>query len=126
MSASSALSLLKVAAPAKATATMIIIHGLGDSGQGWTFLSDAFHQMPDFQHINFVFPNAPTKPLSVAGGQLVPQWFDIYEFGNPNAKSDVPGFFNTVDQIKDLVKKEVENGIPAERVLIGGFSQEML
>lgn len=117
------LSVIRVTAPSTPTASVIIVHGLGDSGAGWTFLSDYFHKKEEYKHINFIFPNAPIKPLAVMGNQQTSQWFNIFEFGNPNAKQDDDGFWKSCELIEDLVSTEVENGIPANRVAVGGFSQ---
>lgn len=113
------LSVIRIAAKAEPTASIIISHGLGDSGEGWTFLP----QILNMPHINYIFPNAPTKPLSIAGGQMVSQWYDIFEFGNPNAKQDEVGFWESVSKINSLIDEEIAKGIPAERIIVGGFSQ---
>jgi predicted esterase len=39
------------------TATVIMLHGLGDSGEGWAPIGAEFS--PDLEHVKFVFPNAP-------------------------------------------------------------------
>ncbi|ODV87486.1 hypothetical protein CANARDRAFT_26884 [[Candida] arabinofermentans NRRL YB-2248] len=117
------ISALRVASPTKATASMIVIHGLGDSGSGWSWFADLLHQSDEFKHINLVFPNAPIVPVTVNGGYKMPAWFDIFEFGNPNAKQDVEGFFKSTNQIKQLIIQEISTGIPANRIIVGGFSQ---
>ncbi|QPG75808.1 hypothetical protein FOA43_003170 [Brettanomyces nanus] len=117
------LPVIRIAAPAKATASMIIVHGLGDSGEGWTFMSDMFHQHDEFKHINFIFPSAPEKPLYVNGNQPVARWFNIYEFGNPFGKQDEEGYWKSCKYIDSLVKKEIDAGISSDRIVVGGFSQ---
>lgn len=113
------LPVIRVAAKAEAKASMIIAHGLGDSGEGWSFLP----QMLDFPHLNYIFPNAPTKPLTAAGGQMVPQWFDVFEVGNPHARQDEDGFWASVAEISSLIDQEIARGIPPEKIIVGGFSQ---
>lgn len=113
------LSVIRIGAKVSPTASLIIVHGLGDTGEGWTFLP----QILDMPHVNYVFPNAPTKPLSVAGGQMVPQWFDIFEFGNPNARQDEKGYWESVGKISTLIDEEIARGIAPERIVVGGFSQ---
>lgn len=117
------LNVLRVNAPVKATSSVIIMHGLGDSADGWKFLSDMLHGYEQFQSVNFIFPNAPVKPLTVAGGQPISQWFDIYEMGNPNARQDEEGYWTSVSRITNLIEDEVNNGIDASNIIVGGFSQ---
>ncbi len=117
------LPAIRIAAPLKATATMIIIHGLGDSGAGWTFMAEEFHKREEFKHINFIFPNAPTGPLFVNGNQPTSRWFNIFEFGNPSAQQDEEGYWNSCSKITDIISKEVKSGVPSERIIVGGFSQ---
>ncbi|RCK65269.1 Acyl-protein thioesterase 1 [Candida viswanathii] len=106
-------------------AALIFIHGLGDTGQGWSWLPQLIVQSKLITTpINYVFPNAPEIPITVNNGFRMPAWFDIYEFGNPNAKQDVEGFFKSCDILKSLVKQQIEEfNIPPEKIIIGGFSQ---
>lgn len=119
-----ALNVLRVNAPVKATGTVIIMHGLGDSGHGWKFLSDLLHQYDQFKSVNFIFPNAPIKPLTAAGGERISQWFDFFEIGNPNARQDEDGYWKSVDDITQLINDETsKNGIDPSKIIVGGFSQ---
>ena len=118
-----ALNVLRVNAPKTATSSIIIMHGLGDSSEGWKFLSDMLHQHETFQSTNFIFPNAPIKPLTIANGGLVSQWFDIFEMGNPNARQDEDGYWNSINKIKNLIDDEINNGIEPSKIIVGGFSQ---
>lgn len=118
-----ALNVLRVNAPKTATSSVIIMHGLGDSADGWKFLSDMLHQYEPFNNVNFIFPNAPVKPLSIAGGQMVSQWFDIYDMGNANARQDEDGYWNSVRKISNIIDDEINNGIDPSKIVVGGFSQ---
>jgi Phospholipase/Carboxylesterase len=51
----------------KHTATMIVAHGLGDSGVGWVFLAEEWIQSKKFDYVKFVFPNAPSIPITIVG-----------------------------------------------------------
>lgn len=106
-------------------AALIFIHGLGDSGKGWSWLPQLIGQSKAINTpINYVFPNAPEIPITFNNGYRMPGWFDIYELGNPNAKQDVEGFFKSCEILKNLVKQQIEEfNIPAEKIIIGGFSQ---
>ncbi|KAL3418241.1 phospholipase/Carboxylesterase [Phlyctema vagabunda] len=111
------------------TATIIMIHGLGDSGAGWTWLAEHWHATNHFEHVKFIFPSAPVIPITVSGGQPMPAWFDIVRprgttpFTDRRADQDEVRVFCFKDYFHDLIKSEVEAGIPAARIILGGFSQ---
>lgn len=111
--------------PAKAA--VIFVHGLGDSGDGWSWFPQLVKQsnlVADHESINYVFPNAPQMPITVNRGYVMPAWFDIYEFGNPDAKQDVAGFLKSCETLKLLIKEQTDiHNIPPEKIIIGGFSQ---
>jgi predicted esterase len=102
----------------KHTATVIFLHGLGDSGHGWSELVPQL-QMP---HVKFMFPNAPSMPVSLNMGMSMPAWFDLYSLDDIT-REDIDGMQNTRALVERLVQKEIDNGIPASRIVIGGFSQ---
>lgn len=125
MSAITAIRFNATKTPAKAA--IIFLHGLGDTGEGWSWLPQLINQtdlIPDAQSINYVFPNAPQIPITVNGGMRMPGWFDICEFGNPNARQDINGFFKSCDVLKSLIQEQIDKyNIPANKIIIGGFSQ---
>jgi lysophospholipase-2 len=106
---------------AEHTAAIVWLHGLGDCGASWTNLRAAA-QAP---HIKWVFPDAPNQPVSCNGGMKMPSWFDLEAIPvTADEPDDKVGLSNTVDQIVAMVRKlELEDGIPSERVMVGGFSQ---
>ncbi|KAH9899448.1 Phospholipase/carboxylesterase [Cubamyces lactineus] len=118
---SAALKVLSVAPRAKHTATIIFVHGLGDTGYGWKPVADMF--AGEMQHVKWVLPHAPTIPVTANGGMQMPGWFDIYEFGSINSREDEEGMLKTAHALNQLITAEVDAGIPADRILLGGFSQ---
>lgn len=122
------VSAIRVSANSTAKAAIIFLHGLGDSGEGWSWFPQYLAQsgaLPQstIDSINFVFPNAPIVPVTVNNGYKMPAWFDIYELGNPKARADVEGFLKSCEFIKQLVHEQIANEIPQEKIIIGGFSQ---
>ncbi|ODQ82966.1 hypothetical protein BABINDRAFT_159445, partial [Babjeviella inositovora NRRL Y-12698] len=122
------LSLKALQFPAQsgiADSAIIFIHGLGDTSNGWSF----FRQMalarsnPIYKNAKFIFPQAPDIPITANGGYVMPGWFDLFEFGNPNAKQDIQGFRTSVEKVRQLVLQTIESGIKPERIILGGFSQ---
>ncbi|KAI8345706.1 Phospholipase/carboxylesterase/thioesterase [Mortierella sp. GBAus27b] len=100
------------------TATMVFLHGLGDSGAGWQKLR---HYLP---HVKFIFPNAPVQAVSLNTGMKMPSWYDIYSLDDIDLNEDEKGMLETRQKVMEIVREEVEvNNIPANRIVIGGFSQ---
>lgn len=126
-SPSMSISAVRVPATKTARSAIIFVHGLGDSGEGWSWFPQVIAQTGLLKcqaETNFVFPNAPTIPITANGGMSMPGWFNIYEFGSPNARQDVDGFLKSCEIVKQLVKEQIEKyNVPAERIVLGGFSQ---
>ncbi|OQS05914.1 acyl-protein thioesterase 1,2 [Thraustotheca clavata] len=106
-----------------ARAGIIWLHGLGDSGAGWTFLQD---ELSDLKHITWSFPDAPYLPITLAENQRMPAWFDIYKIpvspSSVNAET-LDGINDAVATVHRLIENMKQQGIPAERIVVGGFSQ---
>lgn len=102
------------------TSTCFILHGLGDSGSGW--LSVAKMLSRKLPMTKFILPHAPKKKITLNHGYSMPAWYDIIHL-NENAKQDKDGIIQSVKEILDLVALEEENGIPRNKIVIGGFSQ---
>jgi len=109
------------AARGKHTATVIFVHGLGDSGHGWKPVAYKLSVNPDLQHIKWVLPHAPVMAVTANMGMTMPSWFDIFSFDL--STEDEPGMLKTVHSLNQLISAEIEAGVPAERIVLGGFSQ---
>jgi phospholipase/carboxylesterase len=70
----------------------------------------------------FVFPNAPVRPVTINGGMSMRAWYDILGFDRLTAE-DLAGFRDTDARVADLIRKQIERGIPAGRIVLAGFSQ---
>ncbi|EFA82546.1 esterase/lipase/thioesterase domain-containing protein [Heterostelium album PN500] len=94
------------------TATVIFCHGLGDTGDGWSDVMEMV-QEKDNGHIKFILPNAPVQPVTLNNGYRMNSWYDIKSLSKRG------------DEDKDDVDKSrnINSGIPSERIMIGGFSQ---
>ena len=105
------------------TATVICAHGLGDSGAGWVFLAESFRRLNKFEEVRFVFPNAPSIPITINGGVRMPGWYDITSFSSIGRNEDVAGIERSQKALHEIIAAEVTNGIPSNRIVLGGFSQ---
>ena len=100
------------------SATVIWLHGLGDSGSGWAPIA---HEIA-LPHVKWVFPNAAARPVTINGGTAMPAWADIIAL-SLEAPEDEEGTMATRSMIHGLIADEVKAGVPANRIVIGGFSQ---
>jgi len=110
--------MFKIDAKSSHSATVIFLHGLGDTGQQWS-LSMANLGL---DHVKFLCPTAPPQPVTLNGGFQMPSWFDIRGL-DPQTEEDGPGIERAAAALNSLVEEEVAAGIPPERIVIGGFSQ---
>ncbi|KAH8705580.1 putative phospholipase [Talaromyces proteolyticus] len=120
---------LVVPALKKHTATVIMAHGLGDSGAGWVGLAQNWRRRNKFDEVSFIFPNAPVIPITVNMGMSMPGWYDITHLGqdlgyeSAQANQDEPGILSSRDYFNSLIKEEIDKGIDPSRIVLGGFSQ---
>ncbi|KIW26797.1 hypothetical protein, variant [Cladophialophora immunda] len=114
---------LIVPALKKHTATVIMAHGLGDSGAGWVSLAETWRRRGKFEDVKFVFPNAPNIPITVNFGMRMPGWYDITNFGDLKHDFDEPGILRSRATFNKLISDEIDAGLPSNRIILGGFSQ---
>ncbi|XP_044522215.1 acyl-protein thioesterase 1 isoform X2 [Gracilinanus agilis] len=107
-----------VPAARKATAAVIFLHGLGDTGHGW---AEAFAGIRS-SHVKYICPHAPVMPVTLNMKMAMPSWFDIIGL-SPDSQEDEQGIKQAAENIKALIDQEVKNGIPSHRIILGGFSQ---
>ncbi|MCJ1311238.1 hypothetical protein MMC25_004909 [Agyrium rufum] len=75
------------------------------------------------EEVSFVFPNAPTIPITVNFGAKMPGWYDITNFTDLQQAHDEVGILRSRDYLQSLVKAEASKGIDPSRIILGGFSQ---
>mmetsp|Transcript_1494 Transcript_1494/g.2203 ORF Transcript_1494/g.2203 Transcript_1494/m.2203 type:complete len:268 (+) Transcript_1494:80-883(+) len=112
--------------PKSGPAALIFLHGLGDTPAGWSSLEDMLPSIkPRLKQVKFVFPPSPTIPITINGGATMPGWFDILDWPiGLKARDDPTGKLDSVSKIEQEVSRlESEEGIPKNRIVVGGFSQ---
>ena len=107
-----------VPAVRKASAAVIFLHGLGDTGHGW---AEAFAGIRS-AHIKYICPHAPVMPVTLNMNMAMPSWFDIIGL-SLGSQEDETGIKQAAESVKALTEQEVKNGIPSNRIIWGGFSQ---
>jgi phospholipase/carboxylesterase len=102
-------------------AVVIWLHGLGDSGNGFAPIVPEL-KLPESLAIRFVFPHAPIRPVTINNWMPMRAWYDIKSM-DFNSRADVTGVLESSSQVEELIEAEIAKGIPAERILLAGFSQ---
>lgn len=72
--------------------------------------------------MKYICPHAPIMPVTLNMNMAMPSWFDIIGL-SPDAQEDDAGIKQASENIKALIDQEVKNGIPSNRIILGGFSQ---
>ena len=115
------LDFVDVMPEAEHNATVIWLHGLGDSGNGFAPLVPEL-KLPKEAGIRFIFPHAPVQPITINNGMPMRAWYDIRSL-SIEQRADVDGVIESAANVKVLVDDEIERGIKPERIILAGFSQ---
>lgn len=115
------LETIEVETAAKPNAAVIWLHGLGADGHDFEPVVPEIVRRGE-RAWRFVFPNAPVRPVSINGGMSMRAWYDLKGLDR-RAEEDAAGFRDTDTQIRQLIAKQGERGIPMHRIVLAGFSQ---
>jgi phospholipase/carboxylesterase len=96
------------AAQSDSRRTMVMLHGLGDSLDGWRWFPEAMN----LPWLNYLLVNAPDDYF---GGY---SWFDLDDMD--------PGILRSRKLLFDLLDDLCAKGLPSEQITLGGFSQGCL
>jgi phospholipase/carboxylesterase len=101
--------------------TVLWLHGLGADGNDFVPIVPELVR-PDWPALRFVFPHAPVRAVTINGGARMRAWYDIADIDLAN-RADEAGVLASVAQVEALIAREAARGVPAQRVLLAGFSQ---
>lgn len=102
-------------------ATVIWLHGLGADGHDFEPIVPEL-KLPAELGVKFIFPHAPVIPVTINGGYQMRAWYDIRN-ADLSQREDEAGVRQSAEQVEQLIKHEIEQGIPADRIILAGFSQ---
>lgn len=103
----------------RADAAVIWLHGLGADGHDFVPIVPELGLPPDLA-VRFVFPHAPVRPVSINNGMEMRAWYDI----TPNMRQqDAAGIRASEQIVLRFLEQERAAGIPADRIVLAGFSQ---
>lgn len=73
-------------------------------------------------HHRILLLNAPTRPVSMFGGESAPAWYDL-SGGRSRSTEKCEGLDLTKAYVEHIIEGEVASGIPRTNISLGGFSQ---
>jgi phospholipase/carboxylesterase len=103
------------------TSCVIWLHGLGDSGDGFAPIVPVLN-LPKTHGIRFIFPHAPEQPVTINQGYVMRSWYDIKSMDLHN-RADMAGVLESESAIHSLIQQQIDSGIPADKIVLAGFSQ---
>ena len=96
-------------------AAVIWLHGLGADGHDF---EPIVPELELAKPVRFVFPHAPIRPVTINQGMRMRAWYDIFQFGG--GPEDEAGLRASQKLTEELIRAQ---GLPAERIVLAGFSQ---
>ncbi len=100
---------------------VIWLHGLGASGHDFEPIVEQL-ELPASLRVRFVFPHAPTRPITLNDGMPLKAWYDIYGL-DMNSPQDEKGLEQSASDVRALIEQLVQSGIASQRIILAGFSQ---
>ena len=104
-----------------ASASVIWLHGLVADCHDFTPIITELG-IPSDIAVKFIFPNAPIRQVTINGGFPCRAWYDIYSLTALD-QEDRNGILNSEESIIDIIEDEIKAGIPANKIILAGFSQ---
>ena len=116
-----ALQTIELNPGAAARATVIVLHGLGADGTDFLPMADEL-KLSAVGPVRYVFPRAPVRAVTINSGQAMRAWYDILG-ADLVRREDLAGLREAIADVHALLDAEVARGMPAERIVLAGFSQ---
>ena len=102
-------------------AAVIWLHGLGADGNDFANIVPEL-DLNGCPPIRFVFPHAPSIPITINGGYVMPGWYDITGI-DLVSRQDAAGIQKSERAIAALIGHEMSRGIAPSHIVLAGFSQ---
>jgi len=115
------LPFVEVKPAVPATAAVVWLHGLGDSGDGFAPIVPEL-RLPKNHSIRFIFPHAPVRAITINNGAQMRGWYDIKTW-DLNDRADEVGVRESAAAVQQLLDTLIQQGIAIEKIILAGFSQ---
>lgn len=104
----------------KAQACVIWMHGLGADASDMAGLADQL--LLKSVAVRHVFIDAPTRPVTLNGGMVMPAWYDILgmEFAD---REDKVGIEQSQALIRQVIEAQIKDDFNLSQIYLAGFSQ---
>lgn len=99
--------------------SVIWLHGLGADGHDF----EPIVPMLGLPEVRFVFPHAPVMPVTINGGYAMRAWYDIRTLERAPDRESAEDIRASATLVEALLAREVERGVPPDRIVLAGFSQ---
>ena len=96
--------------------SVVWLHGLGADGHDFAAIVPEL-DLPHELGVRFVLPHAPSIPVTLNAGMVMPAWYDILDLSHPRAVN-----WDTVDDSAKAIQ-EILLAETAPTVVLAGFSQ---
>lgn len=115
------LDAIEIETGASPEAAVIWLHGLGADGSDFVPIVREL-DLSGCPPIRFVFPHAPTMPITLNNGYVMRAWYDLVGL-DIGQREDEAGVRRSQVQVEALIAREKARGIPSGRIVLAGFSQ---
>jgi len=102
-------------------AAIIWLHGLGADGSDFAGIVPEL-KLPSTLALRFIFPHAPSIPVTINNGFVMPAWYDIVD-ADVGRKVDEVQLLASAAAVHKLIDEQIALGIRSERIILAGFSQ---
>src|SRR5262249_26352244 len=96
------------------------MHGLGADGHDFAGIERQV--TPRGAAVRYVYPHAPTMPVTINNGYVMRAWYDVYGVGGER-REDEAGVRASQQRIEALIAREKSRDVPARAIVLAGFSQ---
>ena len=116
------LETIEIETAPNAGASVIVLHGLGADGNDFVPVAREL-DLRAVGPVRFVFPHAPTRPVTVNNGHVMRAWYDIFGLGSSLQREDDAGLRESQALVEAVIAKEKSRGVASGRIVLAGFSQ---
>lgn len=102
-------------------AAVIWLHGLGADGNDFAPMVPEL-RLPSTMSVRFIFPHAPSIPVTINGGYIMPAWYDI-QLADVSRRVDEKQLRQSAAAVHAFVQQQHALGIDSRRIVLAGFSQ---
>jgi phospholipase/carboxylesterase len=102
-----------------AEGSVIWLHGLGADGHDF----EPIPPLLGLPKVRFILPHASRRPVTINGGFVMRAWYDILSLDFNGVRESESDIRASQAQVEALIERELERGVPSEKIVLVGFSQ---